>query len=214
MAKLPEPPGVAHLQSIPPEYVTLKKGTTVWRLFCQGGTYPTDWNRLRYYGPTSSRFDHHVCCPNGKPGMGNRGIMYLAVGPDAIATCLAEFFQFSRTINRYLNKVSLTAFSLKDDLLLLNFDSHFPTRIGASMAINTGPRPKARRWAQQLYEAYPNAQGIYYPSSMYANKPSLALFERGKDVIPDQYEFNRRLSAKGLANTIAITASKIGYRCI
>jgi hypothetical protein len=79
------------------------------------------------------------------------------------------------------------------------------------MAINTGPRPRARRWAHQVYDAWPLANGIYYPSSMYGGKPAIALFERRGEAAPARPVFHRQLSDPALTNMLLDTAQSIGY---
>ncbi len=51
------------------------------------------------------------------------------------------------------------------------------------MALVSGPRPRARAWARAIYVAYPEAEGVWYGSSMHANTPCIALFERAQDVV-------------------------------
>ena len=41
------------------------------------------------------------------------------------------------------------------------------------------PRPRARRWSQAIYAVYADAAGLWYASSMHANAPAVALYERG-----------------------------------
>lgn len=72
----------------------------------------------------------------------------------------------------------LVGFRLAHPLKLLSVRGRWSTRAGASTALNSGPRRVARSYAQAIYDAYPDAQGIWYGSSMDANSPCLALFER------------------------------------
>jgi len=56
------------------------------------------WNTFRSFGPLkTARFDHHLFQPGKEPlpREQDRAIYYAAA---AIATCLAEFFQDTRTI--------------------------------------------------------------------------------------------------------------------
>jgi len=79
------------------------------------------------------------------------------------------------------------------------------------MAINSGPRDRARRWSAQLYEAYPHIHGIAYSSSMYANQPAVALFERAAFAVPKSPDAHRQLEDPGLENLLVATAEVIGY---
>lgn len=78
------------------------------------------------------------------------------------------------------------------------------------MAINTGPRPRAQRWARAFYDAY-ESDGMIYPSSMYGNAPAVALFERCQHALSRTPSFHRALAAPALQHRIAATAHEIGY---
>src|SRR5215208_7589425 len=109
VTKLPEPPPKATLERISPPVATLQGGTKLWRIYFRDGSYPTTWERMRYYGPVrSSRFDHHL----DPAGLQDRGILYAATGDDAIATCLAEVFQDTRLVDTRRNEPRLAAFAL------------------------------------------------------------------------------------------------------
>ena len=214
MAKFPEPPGVKALRAIPPELHHLPQGTTMARLCFAGGEFSTPWDTFRFYGPTTSRFDHQLPDGQGRAQVQDRGIMYLATGPEAIPTCLAEVFQATRLIDRYVRDPVLSGFNLAADLTLLDLTGPFATAIGASMAIHSGPRPRARRWAQQLYEAYPDIDGLLYCASMYGNAPAVALFERGARAIPKRPVFHRELRDAVMANILTETGREIGYEVV
>ncbi len=214
MPKFPEPPEIDSLRQIPPEIQVLPIGTTVARIFFAAGAYPTTWDTFRYYGPTASRFDHHLVDTNGHPHVQTRGIMYLATGSESIPTCLAEVFQVTRIIDRTSRNPILIGFKLAAPVTLLDLRGTFVTAMGASMVIHSGPRPRARRWAQQLYLAYPNVDGILYCSSMYGNKPAIALFERAQQAIPKRPIFHRELKDPILANILTETGRKIHYAVI
>lgn len=214
MAKFPDPPGIEVLQKITPVTRTLAAKTMVARIFFASGRYKVCWDEFRYYGPTNSRFDHHLPDVNNNGLLQDRGIMYLATGSKAIPTCLAEVFQLSRVIDPNRNTPILVGFELSTPLTLLDLSGAFATAIGASMAIHSGSKPRARRWSQQLYAAYPEIDGILYSSSMYANKPSIALFDRGQKAIPMRPVFHRALNSVELANIIIETAGEINYQVL
>jgi hypothetical protein len=79
------------------------------------------------------------------------------------------------------------------------------------MAINSGPRPRARRWSQTIYESYPEAQGLYYASSMYRNAPAVALYERAASAMPTRPFFHRPVADPLLLPALADAAAEIGY---
>src|SRR4051812_19194119 len=69
-----------------------------------------------------------------------------------------------------------------------------PTEGGSFVAPCSGPRPVARRWPSTLYDAYPTADGLWYGSSMHANAPCLALFERVASSISSRPAVHRALA--------------------
>lgn len=214
MAKFPEPPDVAFLRALTPVTQNIPAGTVVARIFFSSGDHPTTWDAFRYFGPTNSRFDHQLCDKNNQPFFQERGIMYLAVGAESIPTCLAEVFQTVRIIDRFAKNPILTGFELAESINLLDLSGPFCTAVGASTAINSGSRIRARRWAQQFYAAYPEIDGILYGSSMYGNSPAIALFERAARAIPSRPVFHRALQDSLLDNVLTETARKINYNLI
>lgn len=204
MAKFPEPPSAKALAEIPPEIRQVPAGEVLWRLYFRGGRYPTFWNTFRAFGPTDARFDHQL----PPPRIQMRRILYGALeGP----TCLAEVFQSTRMIDRSEHDPWLVGFELIRPLLLLDLTGVWPTRAGASMGLSTGPRPRARRWAQAMYEAYPEIQGLFYPSSMHGNRAAVALWERGGGAMPPMPVFHRPLLDPALLPVLSRVAHDIGY---
>jgi hypothetical protein len=211
VAKLPEPPSKATLERISPAVATLPAGTKLWRIYFRDGSYPTTWDRMRYYGPVrSTRFDHHL----DPPGVQDRGILYAATGDDAIATCLAEVFQDTRLLDTQRNEPRLAAFALARDVSLLDLGGKWATVAGASANINSGPRPRCRRWSRTIYDAYPKLMGLYYASSMNGNEPAVALYERASKAIPRLPLFNRPLSDATLLLPLENKAAELGYDLI
>lgn len=204
MPKFPEPPSTEILATVAPEIRELPAGQLVWRLYSRGGRHPTFWNFFRAFGPTGARFDHQL--PPPRPQV--RRILYGALeGP----TCLAEVFQDTRVIDRAARDPWLVGFELIRPLVLLDLSGVWPTRAGASMALSTGTRSRARRWAQVIYEAYPNVQGLYYPSSMHANRPAVAVWERGAAAMPPMPVFHRPLVDPALLPVLSRVARDLGY---
>lgn len=204
MSKLPEPP---RRLTLPAVHRILPMGTTVWRVYFSAGPYPAMWRDLRWFGPTTARFDHH----DPPARIQTRGVLYGAAEP---ITCLAEVFQATRTIDRNKNGPWLVAFTTVRTLRLLDLTGAWPTRAGASMAIHSGPRPRARRWSRAIYDAYPDVEGLWYASSMYANRPSLMLYERGQAAIPPTPMFHRALVDPALQARLSAAATLLGYRMV
>lgn len=204
MAKLPRPPVRLVL---PPELHTVPAGSLVWRIFWTAGPHPTTWNVWRPWGPTGSRFDHQM----PPPQLQARAILYGATGA---TTCFAEFFQRRRTINRSRRAPCLAAFRTTRALTLLDLTGEWPTRAGASMAINTGPRGRAREWSRVIYASYPDVEGLWYGSSMHGNRPCMALYERGRSVTPPTPDFHRLLSDPAMWAVVGEAAGRLGYRVV
>jgi hypothetical protein len=202
MAKFPDPP--ADLAAVAPVIATVSAGTRLWRIYSAGGPHPVTWRDFRHFGPNKARFDHHDL-PRGTQA---RGILYAAREP---LTCLAEVFQATRVIDRAAKDRWLVAFDLARDISLLDLTGVWPTRAGASMAINSGQRPRARRWSRAIYAAYPGAEGLLYSSSMHANKPCVALYERAQTATPAAPSFHRALSDPSLLGRLNTAATRIGY---
>lgn len=203
-AKFPEPPTARELAKHPPVVRIVPAGTLLWRVYFSDTPYRVKWNTFRHFGPTGSRFDHH----EEPQRLQDRGIMYTAIDGEI---CLAECFQSTRTIDVDRNGPALVGFALTADIALLDLTSDWPTQAGASMAINSGPRPRARRWAQAIYEAYPGLHGIWYASSMAANAPAQALFERAIRATPDTPVFHRRLCDHELEPVIEWAGERFNY---
>jgi hypothetical protein len=209
LAKFPEPPLPDDLAArVAPEVRKVSSGSVLWRLYFRAGPHATTWSQFRSYGPVSSgRFDHHSPPPHRQ----ERATLYAAAeGP----TCLAEVFQDARVIDRRRNEPWLVAFLTDGGLDLLDLTGVWPTRAGASMAINSGPRPRAQRWARVIYAAYPTIHGIYYPSSMDGNRPAVALFERALFAMPKHPRLHRALAEAPLLIPIANAAARFGYRVV
>lgn len=214
MAKLPEPKSVKELKQIEAKIVSLKAGTEVSRIFFSDGDYPAAWDGFRYFGPTQSRFDHQLKDKQGSSFIQDRGIMYLSTGGEAAKTCLAEVFQEKHTIDRNSKLPVYVGFALGADINLLDLSGNFVTALGASTAIHSGPRSRTRRWAQRLYDAYTQIDGLLYCSSMNGNAPSIALFERGARAIPSNNLIHRELRDSAMASVIVMTAREINYKIV
>jgi len=150
------------------------------------------------------RFDHHSIPAR----LQDRAILY---GGLRVYTCFAEAFQDTRTIERSRNSPWLAGFELARNVPLLDLTGTWPTKAGASMAINSGRRDRARGWSQRVYEDYPTIEGLYYPSSMDANQPSVALYERAQDALPSRPVFDRALADPALNGAVVKAALLFNY---
>ena len=208
MVKFPEPPGVTVLRGIASQNLVLAADTKLARIYFAGGTYPSRWNQFRSFGPAAARWDHHL--PNAQRIAieQNRAIFYCA--PD-VDTCAAEVFQATRRIDRTRNAPWLVVFALREEVTLLDIRGTFATKMGASTAIHSGPRSRARAWARELYDAYPDIQGLYYGASMNGHAPAVTLNERAQRAMSEQPQFHRALNDDILVETLQQIALRLSY---
>jgi hypothetical protein len=183
----------------------LPTGTELWRIYLAGGDHPTSWKDFRRFGPLgTARFDHH----EPPPHLQDRGILYAAEqGPASFAEC----FQATRTINRTRRDPWLVCFALGRAVMLLDLGGAWPTRAGASQAINSGPRPRAREWSRSIYDHDLRVDGLRYPSSMLGGAVAVALYDRAEDAIPNRPILHVPLTHPGLQRPIQRVASSLGY---
>ena len=191
MSKFPEPPGVEALGRITAETLELPAGTPLARIYFSAGPYPSHWSQFRHVGPTAARWDHHLPSPSDEPTEQDRAVLYCAPQVD---TCAAEVFQATRRIDRIRSAPVLAVFALHVPVTLLDLRGVFATKIGASTAIHSGPRSRARAWARQLYQAYPHAQGFQYGSSMNGHAPAIVLNEHAQEALPKEPQLHRALN--------------------
>ena len=214
MPKFPDPPDISVFRGIEPDVKRLARGTSLARVYFTGGDYPTRWNEFRHYGPTGARFDHHLVDARGEAATQERSILYCASAAD---TCFGEVFQETRRINRTRRAPWLAIFLLQSDVDLLDLTGAYPTRAGASMAINTGNRARARAWARAFDGVHDGVHdalhGIYYPSSMNGNEPAVALTDRAERVhcLPEHPDLNRALADDALLDILKHSAHRLGY---
>ena len=105
----------------------------------------------------------------------------------------------------------MVAFDTARVLRLLDLSGRWPTAAGASMAVSTGLRARAQRWSRAIYEAYPDLDGLWYPSSMHANRPSVLLYERARDALPASPVFHRALADLALRVPLLNAARHLNY---
>ncbi len=210
MPKLPNAPDLNHLRAIGPALRTLDTRKLWHRVYRRGGEHPTRWDALRFHGPASARFDHHVLDDTGKAKLQGRGILYLA---SDVPTCLAEVYQENREVDTNDRHPWLVSFRLASTLTVLDLTETFAVRAGCSMKLVSGPRPHAQNGARGFYDVYSNIDGLYFLSSM-TNRPAAALFERALDrnPFPASPDFHRSLSDPLLHIPIQEACKDIDYR--
>lgn len=172
------------------------------------GPHTLPWYRLRHVGPTRTRFDPHPPPPRRHAAF---AVMYAAADVD---TALAEVFQPGRVVEPTApNGPYLTVWPATRPLRLLDVRGTWPLRQGASHAINTGPHPVCRRWAQAIAVHPHTVDGLLYTSSM-TGTDATALFLPAADSFPPNPELSLPLSDPGLAGALHAAAERIGYTLI
>ena len=208
MSKFPEPPGVAALRNIAPQTTALEVDTPLARIYFAAGPHPSRWNHFRSFGPTAAQWDHQLPDARNSPSEQSRAVLYCA--PD-VDTCAAEVFQSTRRIDRTRNAPGLVVFALREALTLLDLHGVFATTIAASTAIHSGPRARARAWARELYDAYPDIQGLYYGSSMNGHAPAIVLNDRAQRAVPERPQLHRSLNDDMLVEVLLQIALRLSY---
>jgi len=212
VAKLPWPPVPRRLQELrrPEDVVALAPVTPLARVYRAGGRHPSRWDAFRVVGPVAAaRFDPHPVPADEMPAMApGHGVLYAGL---ALRTALAETFQAARVVDRHTDSPWLAVFRLTDPVRLLDLTGTWPTRAGASQAIASGPRDRARAWARAVFAAYDDVDGLWYRSSMDAGRPTVCLWQRVQPAMPSRPLVNLPLAAPALALPIARACRQLGY---
>lgn len=208
MPKLPNPPSADGLRAVASVIHVIPRGALLWRIYFRDGAHPATWEQFRTFGPVeNSRFDHHQLPSRVQ----ERGILYAA---DDGGACLAEVFQRNRVIDRRAAEPWLVGFTLQAPVPLLDLTGAWCTAAGASQALSTGQRPRARAWSRAIYDAYPDVAGLWYPSSMHGGSHAVALYERAQPSLAPTPFFNHQLSEPRFDDLVLATASRVGYEVV
>ena len=132
----------------------LPAGTRIWRVYFQAGAHPTTWGQFRAWGPTDARLDHHV----PPPSVQTREIPLRDGRPDGGHHCNRRGVPGEQGRGADSRAPTWVAFDCTRDLRLLDLTDTWPTRAGASMAITSGQRARARRWSQAIYTVLPRCR--------------------------------------------------------
>ncbi|WP_020673793.1 RES family NAD+ phosphorylase [Amycolatopsis nigrescens] len=179
MARLPLPPARAVLvNELHPteDIVAVHPGTRLVRIFTAHGNHPQQWNSFRYTGPLPhGRFDQHRPARGGKPvtDRGN-GVLYFGL---SVRTSVAEVYQTTSTVDRTTRGPRLVVVRPTRTLRLLDLSGLWPTRVGASQEISSGPKRITQAWARAIRSAFGDLDGLWYRSSMDSGDPALCLWD-------------------------------------
>ncbi len=97
------------------------------------------------------------------------------------------------------------------EVTLLDLGGGWPTRAGASQAINSGPRSRAREWSRAIFDQFPAVEGLRYPSPMLGGAVAVALYERAENAIADRPLLHVPLTHPGLQAPVQRVAFQLGY---
>jgi hypothetical protein len=215
MDYLPRSPGALSLSAILPAIHIFPKGSEIVRIWFPGSKYASGFANFRDFGPTESRFDHHLPDSAGRPTSGPRAILYgidAAADPHTFTSALAEVFQDTRTIDLTTGEPRLSIFQTTRDLSLLDLTGHWTTRAGASASLSSGPRAVTKEWSRDFYSAYPSLGGLRYRSAMSGGSSlSLALYERSQSAMPSTPLLDRSLEHSSLRLSLVRAATLLGY---
>lgn len=193
------------------DMLALPGGERLVRIHLLAGAHPSAWNEFRKYGPTTSRFDHHMGRKRDHP---SRRIAYLTRGADAFTAAVAEFFQDDnigvRPIDTHLNRPNVAVLDTVRPLHLLDLDGGWVTRAGGNQAIRTGLRSRSRDWSRIIYRHHPGLDGLAYSSSVWGPGRCVALWERAEDAFPPAPTNSRTLDDPTLAPAVAVAALQLG----
>ncbi|MDQ2846904.1 MAG: RES domain-containing protein [Actinomycetota bacterium] len=111
-----------------------------------------------------------------------------------MTTALAERFQAAREIRcaQSDRPIAYSWFPTRP-LRLIDLTGQAALRIGASTKINSGPKRITRNWARAIRDAWPDADGLFYTSSM-TGQPCVAIWAPAADSFPPRPQFARLLA--------------------
>jgi hypothetical protein len=95
------------------------------------------------------------------------------------------------------------------ELRLLDLRDTWPIGIGASHAINSGPKNRCRAWAHAIRSVHPGYDGFLYAGM--AGRDCVVIHSPPGDVFPAAPDFTKPLADPGLAPYVADAADQIGY---
>ena len=215
MAKFPPPPTASALAALrrPEDVVAVAPVSALARIYRAAGEHPSHWAAFRTLGPlATARFDPHPLTAGGGPEPApGYGVLYAGL---SMRTALAEVFQATRVVDRHSGAPWIVVFRPTRPLHLLDLTGTWPTRAGASQAISSGSRERARAWAREIFDAYPDVDGLWYRSSMDGGAPAVCLWERAASALPAQPWVHLPLSSPALVLPVGRACRQLGYRLV
>lgn len=214
MSRLPQPPAPAVLQAHlrrTEDVVAVHRATRLVRVFTAKGSHPQRWNTFRYTGPLPhARFDAQQPADDGSPVQDHEnGVLYFGL---SVRTSVAEVFQATSMVDRRTRSPFLVVLRPRRTLRLLDLGGLWPTRVGASQEISTGPKLVTQAWARAIRAAYPELDGLWYRSSMDSGDPAVCLWDPpGASGLPAAPDVLLPLDHPGLDLPLARVCEELGY---
>jgi hypothetical protein len=193
------------------DVIAVPAGTRLVRVFTASGNHPQQWDTFRYAGPLPhARFDPHLPNNQGRPTVTREhGVLYFSL---SVRTCIAEVYQATSTVDRRSRGPYLVIFRPRRTLRLLDLCGLWPTRAGASQAINSGHKERTQAWARSIRAAYPELDGLWYRSSMDAGNPSLCLWDPpAATALPESPDVLLPLDHSGLDLPLGRVCKELSY---
>lgn len=206
-AKAPHTPP-ADLATRTPTWSTWRTTRSLWQIANTAGPYPVAFAAMRSYGPlASARFDPH---PGPGADSATERVLYAA---ETLLTALAERFQHNREFRRSDPSLPMVyGWFPTRELRLLDLSGAGAVTLDASHAISGYRKDIARRWARALRQAWPDADGLLYASSM-TGQQCLTLWAPASDSFPPAPKFARGIDAPAAhwQQPLRAAAAELGY---
>ncbi|MBK1788525.1 RES family NAD+ phosphorylase [Prauserella cavernicola] len=178
MARLPLPPARAVLLNElrrNEDIVAVHPATRLVRVFTARGNHPQRWDTFRYTGPLPhGRFDPQQPRHGESVHDPHNGVLYFGL---SVRTSIAEVFQTTSTVDRKTRGPHLVVVRPSRTLRLLDLSGLWPTRVGASQEISSGPKKITQAWARAVRAAFGDLDGVWYRSSMDSGSPAICLWD-------------------------------------
>ncbi|TVT61820.1 RES domain-containing protein [Amycolatopsis rhizosphaerae] len=213
MARLPLPPARAALahELHPEDIVAVHPGTRLVRIFTAHGNHPQRWNSFRYTGPLPhGRFDPQRPGRDGTTVHDPRnGVLYFGL---TVRTSIAEVYQTTSIVDRRTRGPRLVVVRPTRTLRLLDLSGLWPTRVGASQEISSGPKKITQAWARAIRGAFKDLDGLWYRSSMDGGGPALCLWDPpAGSALPVEPDVLLPLDHPGLDVPLARICEELNY---
>lgn len=178
MARLPLPPSrsvLAHELRETEDIVAVHPSTRLVRIFTARGNHPQRWDTFRYTGPLAhGRFDPQQPRRTEPVTDPRNGVLYFGL---SVRTSIAEVYQTTSTVDRKTRGPHLVVVRPARTLRLLDLSGLWPTRVGASQEISSGPKKITQAWARAIRSTHPELDGLWYRSSMDSGAPAVCLWD-------------------------------------